>query len=357
MHSDIHINRLKEALDLAQTRKGYCAPNPAVGAVVVRDQKIIAQGTHWAAGEPHAEAVALKQLGNLCDGAILYVTLEPCCHWGKTPPCTQGIIKSGIRKVYYAFKDPNPKVGGKGIIELEKAGIECEQIAVSEIDDFYKSYTHWILNKRPWVTAKLAITLDGKIAGSNKKKVAITGAKLKEYTHQQRNVHDAILTTINTIIQDDPQLNVRLHNEIFKKPIYVLDSQLRLPLTATILKTAKELTIFHAADVNSHRRLSLISANVRCVPIEKTVLGLNLKEVFKFIGQDGMHDVWVEAGAQCFQSLLSQQLTNRLFIYIAPKVLGANALPAFTEKVELFNYAKTVHWKPFGRDVVCEVYF
>src|SRR3990167_3956342 len=211
------ILQMQQALSLAQSQRGCCAPNPAVGAVIVKEGQVISTGTHLGSGHPHAEIEALKSLGDQAKGATLIVTLEPCCHFGKTPPCTDQIIKSGIGEVYFVLLDPNPVVAGKGVTALKKAGIRCELIDLPEIRAFYESYIYWINNHRPWVTAKMALSLDGKIAGPDRVSVNITGKALQQLTHQYRQKSDALLTTINTIIHDNPQLNVRLDHTLVNK--------------------------------------------------------------------------------------------------------------------------------------------
>ena len=351
-----HITHLQAALRLAQSRRGWCAPNPAVGAIIVKDHTVLAQGRHWAAGHPHAEVDALQALGeHAAQGATLYVTLEPCCHWGKTPPCTQRIIQAGIQRVYYAFRDPNPKVAGKGIQELRAAGILCEHIELPEINDFYKSYTYWWKHQRPWATLKLAMSLDAKIAAVNHQPVAITGPELAIFTHQQRYHSDAILTTINTILRDDPQFNVRWQGETIKKPVYVLDSNLRLPVQATVLHSTQSLTLLHSRAADKTRRQALMAAGVQCMPIGKTKAGLDLVEVFNILGKAGIHDVWIEVGAHGFHALLQQRLIQRIFIYIAPKLLGSQALSAFMDEGAWLHSATSIHWQVYGKDIVCKI--
>src|SRR3990167_2136538 len=175
MDTQQHIHRLKQALSLAESQRGFCAPNPSVGALVVKEGELIAEGVHRGPMKPHAEVEAIHHAGNQAEGASLYVTLEPCCHWGRTPPCTDLIVKSRIKAVYYAFQDPNPKVAGQGAKQLQAAGIECHSVELPEVTDFYRSYHYWIREGRPWVTAKLAISLDGKIAGPHGEPVSLTG--------------------------------------------------------------------------------------------------------------------------------------------------------------------------------------
>ena len=234
-----HITYLRQALTLAEHRRGFCAPNPSVGAVVVKNNQVLASGSHWQGGAAHAEVAVLQQLSSTAKGATLYVTLEPCCHWGKTPPCTDLIIRQQIAEVIYAMRDPNPQVSGQGERILQQAGISCQPVVVEEVTQFYQSYNHWVHSGKPWVTVKLAMSLDGKIAGEGGRPVAITGADLTTHTHQQRKRADAILTTGRTICYDNPQLNVRLVRESYGKPVYVLDRHLTLPLDAQIFDTAE----------------------------------------------------------------------------------------------------------------------
>lgn len=343
---------LEQALELAQIRRGFCTPNPSVGAVVVKDNQIIATGYHFAPGHPHAEAQALNTIGDIAKGATLYVTLEPCCHTEKrTPPCTELIIQRGIKKVIYAFRDPNPAVAGLGEKILRDTGIECSQIALPEIDSFYQSYQHWWQTQKPFITAKLAISLDGKIAGINGERINITGEAAQQLTHQQRKQADAILTTAKTILTDNPLLNARLDNIEYKKPIYILDSELNIPLNAKIFSTAKKITIFHKKNMEPK------NINARLIAVDHDDKNLNLTEIVNIIGQDGIHDLWIEAGGTCFSAFAQQHLLQHAFIYIAPKTLGVNALPAFNTVQNLFEAVKKTSWQNLGHDVACEMWW
>ncbi len=348
-----HYIFLKQALELAQARRGFCAPNPAVGAVVVKDGTVIASGAHQASGQPHAEVIALESLPDACD-ATLYVTLEPCCHWGKTPPCTDLIIAKNIKQVFFGFKDPNPDVNGGGESQLSTAGILCQQLELPEINNFYRSYRYWLEHHRPFVTAKIALSLDGKIASKNGRPVAITGSELKQYTHICRKHSDAILTTVTTILFDDPQLNVRLGNEVIKKPLYILDSDLRLPKNATIFKTAKSITVFHKNTLTQKTNAAWSQLKYYGVSFDEQ--GLNLFEVLTLIGDDGVHDCWVEAGARCFEAFLNQQLINRGLLYVAPKILGSEAMNSFKAAFD-FSEHGSVSWRFMGGDAICDVQF
>ena len=352
-----HYHFLKQALLLAKSRRGFCAPNPSVGAVVVRNGKLLASGKHWAFGEPHAEIDALKKIQYRAENATLYITLEPCCHQGKTPPCTAAIIQSGIRSVYYGCRDPNPKVAGQGDAELQKAGLICQHLTSPDIENFYRSYCHWEKYKVPWVTAKIAMSLDGKTANQSERPLKITRPTLQYYTHQKRYHSDAILTGINTIIKDNPKLNARLDNKVYKKPLYILDSALRLPIESNIFNTARSITAFYdAALKNLQKNRSLLeSLGVQFIDVQKNQYGLNLMQILKKIGEEGMHDLWVESGSQLFQSLWLQKLLHRAFIYIAPKVFGNGPVIGLTEEMDFAKDAHDIHWEAIGQNLVCQL--
>lgn len=324
---------LKQALALAKLRRGFCAPNPCVGALLVKDGNVIASGFHWASGFPHAEIAALNKIDSSdAKGATLYVTLQPCCHTQKkTPPCILHLIEKKIAKVVYAFSDPNPAVHDHADKQLQQADIVCIQHPLPEIDDFYTSYQYWWKHKQPFVTAKLAISLDGKVAGQQGSRIQLTGETTKRFTHQQRQRADAILSTAKTISKDNPLLNVRIGNTIIPKPLYILDSELNTPLSAHIFNTAKNITFFHKVNLSFKKQADYYRDNIQLVPVKTNRTGLNLDEVLKQIAQDGHHDLWIEAGGHCFQSFAQNQLLQRAFLYVAPRWLGQDAQNAFTD--------------------------
>jgi diaminohydroxyphosphoribosylaminopyrimidine deaminase/5-amino-6-(5-phosphoribosylamino)uracil reductase len=327
MNLDIFF--LKKALALAQKRQGFCAPNPSVGAVIVKDNKIIATGNHFAAGYPHAEVEALKKLKAPLQGATLYCTLEPCCHWGKTPPCTEAIIQAGIQKVIYGFKDPHPAVNGQSEALLKQAGIPCIQTTLPAIDAFYQAYERREKIGLPFVTAKLAVSLDGKIAFAGGAPATISGEKAAQFTHQNRLKSEAILTTAKTILADDPQLNVRIKSQIIKKPIYIIDRKRRLPREAKIFQTAEKVTVFDQP-------------------------GISLLEVLKTIAKEGISDLWVEAGGTLFTALAHENLLQKAYVYVSPQTLGEGSIPAFPSKTDVFKHAKLVRWSSKGEDIIGE---
>jgi diaminohydroxyphosphoribosylaminopyrimidine deaminase/5-amino-6-(5-phosphoribosylamino)uracil reductase len=347
---------LIQALDLARPRQGFTAPNPAVGAIAVQAGKVISRGTHWASGHPHAEVEALRAVSPQTAGVTLYVTLEPCCHWGKTPPCTRLLIERGVQRVVYAYRDPNPKVSGKGEAELREAGIECQHLPLAEIDTFYAPYRHWVETGLPWVTAKLALSFDGKIAGPEGVPQKLSGPELDSFTHRCRQKSDAILTTVKTIQRDDPQLNVRLSASPQSKPIYVLDRLATLSTTKRIFDSATRIEIFCDAGAPKENLNRLAVHNVRCRPIASTDQGLDPRAVLSEIGKDGVHALWIEAGGRLFESLADAGLLQNAYLYVCPRWLGEKAVAAFREpQPGWLSKAKDIRWQEFGRDSLCEL--
>jgi diaminohydroxyphosphoribosylaminopyrimidine deaminase/5-amino-6-(5-phosphoribosylamino)uracil reductase len=349
------MHYLQQALNLAASRQGFCAPNPAVGAVIVKNNQIIATGYHYGPGYPHAEVDALNKIDETASrGATLYVTLEPCRIWGRTPPCTDLLISRGIVQVIYGIKDPNPQVAGQGIAQLEQAGIQCVQEPSLEVEEFYRAYKHWWHTGMPFVTAKLALSLDGKIAGKDGP-VAITGKKLAQFTHQQRMQADAILTTARTIICDDPLLNVRLTQETIAKPLYILDTHLATSNNAKIWQSAKTLTFFHADTVSQEQISAKQSRGARCIAVPLTNNHcLDWQALLQQIGSDGFHAVWMEAGGQAFESLLQTDYCQQVYLYIAAKVLGEAALTGLRHANVLERF-QNIHWQVCDKDVICQL--
>ncbi|OGT29882.1 MAG: riboflavin biosynthesis protein RibD [Gammaproteobacteria bacterium RIFCSPHIGHO2_12_FULL_35_23] len=332
---------LLKALTLAKLKRGFCSPNPAVGAVVVRDNEIIAEGFHQGPGTHHAEVDALCKLTpEQTQSATLYVTLEPCCIYGRTPPCTDLIIKSQLAKVVYAFKDPNPRVSGQGAQILNQANILCEHHPLTEINNFYQSYAYWWQHKKPWVSIKLALSKDQKIAGVKSQFIKITGPEADHYTHKERLHCDAILTTVKTILHDNPQLNARINNTIYSKPLYIIDRLLQLPESAQVHLTAKNITLFHQAHVDKIKLTTLQQRGIRCHAIETSNNLLDLAAIISQMGDNGIHDLWVEVGSHVFNSFLKAKLANRVLIYQSDNALGPTAYPANITK-ELFKDFKS----------------
>lgn len=349
----MHDQFLKRAFALAETRRGFCAPNPSVAAILVKKGKVIAEGVHWAAGHAHAEVEALSKVTiRDCEGASLYVTLEPCTHFGKTPPCTDFIIQRRLKEVYYAFKDPNPVVSGKGERQLRAAGIECRQISSPEAEAFYRSYFYWWKHKRPYVTAKIALSMDGKIAKKGGVPVQLTGEGLKHFTHSNRRVADAILTTSKTLLADNPRLNVRLEKRAIGKRLYVLDSKLSLKEGLRAFRAAEQVVIFHSVR-DQPAKSPYSGAKFKLVKCPKNGALLDLNFVLEKIGEQGVHALWVEAGGKCFESLARLGYLNEALIYLSPKWVGSEGVSAFRE----FPFRKgcSFQWQCLEDEVFCHV--
>ena len=322
----MHVTFLLEALKEAKRGRGYCSPNPAVGAVAVKDNQIIASAWHQGAGSPHAEQRLLSQMPSHLSDVTLYVTLEPCNHWGKTPPCVDAIVNYGINRVVYAYKDTNPVVRANDTpAYLSRHDIEVIHHPVDEINTFYNSYRHWTLTGAPWVTAKLAQSLDGKIAGKGGKRLQITNQTCAQFTHEQRHTCDVILTTASTILHDDPMLNVRLKGAEQSKPVAIIDRQLLVHPSAKVFQYAGPCHIFYDATISLPQPIE----NCTYHPINCDDERLNLQSVIKKLGELGYHDVWVEAGPALFNALHQEHFVNQTFIYIAPILLGPEATSGY----------------------------
>ncbi len=345
---------LRQALDQAEVRRGQTCPNPAVGAVLVREGEVVGVGYHWGAGFPHAEVRAVEASAGKAIGATLYVTLEPCCHTDKrTPPCTKLIRESGITRVVYGYRDPNPKVSGNGEAALKEAGIACEYLPLPEIEKFYEGYRRWTLTARPQVTAKIAVSLDGKIAGPNGARVALTGEEAAKVTHAGRKRADAILTTVRTVRNDDPRLDARVESGEVPKPVFVLDRRAELPLDAKVWKTAKGLVVLHGEEAPAENVAKLSGQGATLIQIGLDESGLDLNDALAAVGKLGFHTLWVEAGGRLFQSLLQKRLLSRALVYVAPVLVGEGT-SAFSISSSALSGAKSVSWSTAGRDTVGE---
>lgn len=318
---------MREALHEAWLGRGFCAPNPSVGAVVVHQGRIIAKAHHQGAGNPHAEQLVLEdpKILGLSD-ITLYVTLEPCNHWGRTPPCVDFIIKHKVKRVVYGCEDPNPVVRAKDTTAILRShGIEVFYLEMPEVLDFYASYIHWVRTGYPWVTVKMAQSLDGKIGYSDKPKYVLSNLECAEFTHTLRLHSDILCTSERTIDMDNPHMNVRLGDTIHKKPLAILDRALRLKQDRHIWDTTSSVIVFHDAAMpkaSSHDKAV-------CHGVPSNAKGLCLKTVFKRIGELGFHDVLVEVGGSVFTNLHALGLVNTTYMYIVPVVLGTEGMPGY----------------------------
>ncbi len=312
------------ALELAKNALGRTSPNPLVGAVVVRDGRIVASGWHRKAGTPHAEIHALRMAGELAEDATLYVTLEPCAHYGRTGPCAKAVIEAGIRRVVIAMGDPNPLVAGKGIAMLREAGLDVScGILEAEARKLNEVFLKWISTGLPFVTMKTAMSLDGKIATVTGKSQWITNQASRRRVHEWRDIHDGILVGIQTVLADDPSLTTRLPEGRGKNPVrIVLDSRARTPLSARLLTDGQAKTFIavtaKAPEANT-QRLREAGAQVLVAGDGDRV---DLRELLRQLGEREICSLFVEGGSAVNFSFLQAGLVDRVHAFIAPKLLG-----------------------------------
>ena len=326
---------MKHALELAEEFRGKTNPNPLVGAVVVKNGKIIGKGAHQFAGGRHAEVFALEEAGEKAKGATLYVTLEPCCHYGKTPPCTERIIKAGVSKVVIAVKDPNPQVAGKGIQQLKAADIKVETgILEEEAKKQNEVFFHYIKTNKPFVIAKAAISLDGKIATSNGNAKWISNADSRIKTHELRDQVDAILIGRNTLNNDDPSLNVRLDStkEGPQKIVIIpkLDISAEKLSKTKVYKWSKLnqlITICHKSFVNNKIIEEFQKHNIQIIPVSGTPENLEVEEILTELGQREITSLLLEGGSGVYTSFLEANLINKFHFFQAPILIGNDGIP------------------------------
>ncbi len=313
------------ALRLARRGARRVSPNPMVGAVIVKDDRIIGTGYHQRFGGPHAEIRALHNAKAPIMGATLYVTLEPCSHFGKTPPCVEALIGAGPARVVIGIADPNPLVAGRGIAALQSAGIEtvvgvCEE-ACREINE---KFIKFITTGQPYVTLKYAQTIDGRIASATGHSRWVSSPASRTFAHQLRSTHDAILVGIGTVLQDDPELTVR-HVKGRNPARIVVDSHLRIPLTAKILREQEKAKtiIAHTRWADPEKIKPLLDKGVETLLVEENGdQRVNLKELLPALGRKQLASLLVEGGSSVITSLLKDKLADRLAIIVAPKILG-----------------------------------
>ncbi len=322
---------MEMALELAQKAQGETSPNPLVGCVIV-DAKgnIVGKGYHHKAGEPHAEINALAEAKELAYGATAYVTLEPCSHFGRTGPCCDALIRAGIKRVVAAAGDPNPQVAGQGFARLQAAGVEvAEGLLEAEAYRQNEVFFHWIVTGMPFVVMKYAMTMDGKIATASGDSKWITGDEARKYAHYLRGIYDCILVGKNTVLKDDPELTCRLVKG--KNPLrIVLDTKLEIPLTAKVLTDKQAPTMVVAAQnivatkVNTFSELT--GVEVLQVPMEKNKL--SLRALLAELSKRKLTSILVEGGSQVHGAFLDENLVQRVYAFIAPKIIGgAQSLP------------------------------
>ncbi|MBM3292913.1 MAG: bifunctional diaminohydroxyphosphoribosylaminopyrimidine deaminase/5-amino-6-(5-phosphoribosylamino)uracil reductase RibD [Candidatus Aminicenantes bacterium] len=320
------------AYGLAEKALGCACPNPHVGAVVVREGRVVGHGHHERAGTAHAEAVALARAGRLARGATLYVTLEPCVHWGRTPPCLEAVLAAGLVRVVVSAADPNPGVRGRGIRGLRKAGIPVEVGARSERGrPLNEAYAKWIRTRRPFVTLKAALSLDGKMATRTFESAWISGPGTREYMHLVRAENDAVLIGAGTAARDDPRLGVRHPNWPDKKILrVVLDPELRLSPRARLFRDAAGPVLVIAGGRVSARKIrSLSERGAEVLVLGGRTRGFDLELVFAALGERGVTSVLIEGGGTVATSILERKLADKILLSLSPLLIGGREAVAF----------------------------
>ena len=326
-----HIAYMQRALELARKGQGRTRPNPPVGAVIVRGGRIVGEGFHPRAGEPHAEIFALRAAGDSARGADLYVTLEPCSHTGRTGPCVEAVITAGLRRVFVGVQDPNPLIAGRGIERLKAAGIQVES-GVLEADCRWliAAFAKHVRTGLPLVTLKAAVTLDGRMATSTGDSRWITGPASREHVHRLRDRIDVIMVGIGTVIQDDPLLTTRLPEGGGRNPLrVVVDSFLRIPDHARVLEVEPGAATLVATtkDAPAEKIARLAGRGVRVEVLPRAGTGVDLPALLRFLGDEGMQSVLLEGGRNLNSTALAENLIDRAMIYLAPKLLGGDDGP------------------------------
>ncbi|MDO4178683.1 MAG: bifunctional diaminohydroxyphosphoribosylaminopyrimidine deaminase/5-amino-6-(5-phosphoribosylamino)uracil reductase RibD [Phascolarctobacterium sp.] len=353
------LDYMQRALALALEAEGNTSPNPMVGCVIVNaDGEIVGEGYHHKAGEPHAEVNALAEAKQQAIGATAYVTLEPCAHYGRTGPCCVALAKAGIKKVVCACLDPNPKVAGKGVEYLRLQNIEVEVgLCQKEAERLNEKFLTWITKKRPFISMKYAMTLDGKLATQTRDSKWITGEAARTFAHQLRKQHDAILVGIGTVLSDDPELTTRLVRG--KNPIrIVLDRDLKISPMAQVLNPAAQTIIFCGLEASKTKEENLtIFPNVEVVRVPSMGKQLILEYIIEELNKRQITSVLVEGGSEIHGAFRDEELVDRVYAFIAPKICGGRhalspvAGSGIDEMQDAWNLEE-IEIEKFGQDIL-----
>lgn len=315
---------MRLAMQLAGNAIGRTSPNPLVGAVIVKDNRVVGCGWHRKAGTPHAEVHALNQAGELAQGADVYVTLEPCAHYGKTPPCAKALVEAKVKNVYGGLLDVNPKVAGKGFKILEDAGIHVEYgFLQDELRKQNEVFFKWIEHKKPFIVLKAAMTLDGKIATATGQSKWITNETSRAYGYKLRDIYDGIMVGINTVIEDNPMLTARVDGG--KNPIrIVVDSSLKIDINANVVQDKSAKTIIATTDkANKDKILKLQAQDVDVIVVDKDENDkVDIEKLLDILGQQNICSILVEGGATLSGSFVAKKLVDKVYFFIAPKIIG-----------------------------------
>ncbi|MEW5895108.1 MAG: bifunctional diaminohydroxyphosphoribosylaminopyrimidine deaminase/5-amino-6-(5-phosphoribosylamino)uracil reductase RibD [Candidatus Omnitrophota bacterium] len=334
------VECMQRALDLAKKGIGRTNPNPAVGCVIVKNDRIIGEGWHRRCGGPHAEILALRNAGAGTSGATMFLTLEPCYHQGRTPPCVDAVSRSGVKRVVIAMPDPNPKVRGRSIKKLRSAGIPVETgVLEQEAREINRPFIKWITSRIPLVTIKTAQTMDGKIASSDGQSKWITSESARKYTRTFRNQFDAILVGINTVLSDEPELNPGIHSKPWTK--IVLDSRLRIPLNAKLFRDFKTIVVATETRGQKATRLKRQGVEVLSLPVELNGR-FSFETLLKELGKREITNVLIEGGSGAIGSALKEKAADRFLTVIAPKIIGDQQAVSAVDGLKIKDVNKAV---------------
>jgi diaminohydroxyphosphoribosylaminopyrimidine deaminase / 5-amino-6-(5-phosphoribosylamino)uracil reductase len=360
------MDYMKQALSLAKLAIGQVSPNPAVGAIIVKDDMVVGQGYTQPPGSAHAEIMALKQAGEKARGATMYVTLEPCCHFGRTPPCTKAVIAAGISEVHMAMLDPNPMVSGKGADELEREGIKT---FLGEHEDEARetteAYIKYITTGMPFVTAKFAVSLDGKIATKSGNSEWISGIYSRKYVHYMRYVTDAIMVGANTVIHDNPRLTCRYAGKggaARKQPLRVIvDAKGRISPEAQIFGETGKTLLALGNFVSPEKKEEFFKVGAELLELPSEAGSLDLRSLMKRLGEREITSVLVEGGGILLGSLFDNHLIDKVITFITPIIIGGEAAKTAVAGIGVDRVAdaiklERVNVEKFGEDVMVSGY-
>jgi len=354
---------MERALQLARRGAALAHPNPVVGAVLVKDGRVVGEGFHDYYKRDHAEIVALKKAGKRARGATLYVALEPCCTTGRTGPCTKAIIAAGVTRVVAAMLDPNPAVAGRGFAELKRAGIKVQlETGEGSAPRLNEDFAKWIRTRIPFVTLKTALTLDGQIAARTGSTTWITSDASRAEVQRIRHAADALLTGIGTILTDNPRLTDRTGEPRRRRLLRaVVDSRLRLPLKSKLVKSAKrDVIVFTTQRTDSPRARALTKAGVEVVQVKPRRGRVDLHAVLRELGKRQMLNVLLEAGAELNGAALEAGIVDKMILFYAPKVMGTGGVPMARVSSRWFSHSpalRDLKLHRCGPDLVVEGYF
>ena len=363
--STVDVEYMRQALELASGGTGYVSPNPLVGCVIVNHGQVVGRGYHQRFGGPHAEVHALQDAGARARGAVLYVTLEPCCHTGKTPPCVEAVLQAGIGRVVMALRDPNPRVAGGGLARLQAAGVPVTLgVCEAEARQLNEAFLKYITTQRPFVTLKCAITLDGKIATCTGASRWITGEAARHEVHRLRHAVDAIMVGIGTVLQDDPLLTTRLPDRQGVNPLrVVVDSTLRLPCEAQVVAVTPDCRTLVATTARAaedrQRHLRDRGVEIVCLPAYDDGR-VHLDALLQHLGERGIASVLVEGGATLSAACIQSRLVDKVLFFVAPKIIGGDGVsvigPCGVQTMEQAIRLHALRGQPVGEDFLLQAY-